>query len=174
MFTIFLMAALAYVQIGHGVVMLCRQQAMRYEVKKSLLQNISLAKLSRIVARQPNDISWENHDDDVKEFFYKGSKYDLVAEKVEYGETVYYALNDTQEEQVLLELKAYQKQSTSKGQMIKQISAQVLYLPALQIVSASFFPAIHQNNYTSHLPVPVTPGTLPDIFCPPRQAVLFA
>ena len=86
-------------QVGFYVGFLMEQYKTKDLIKKQAIAKTPLHHLVRIV--QQDAIQWE---DDRKEFYLQGSLYDVVKIQVENGETVFYCINDENEEQLLKNL----------------------------------------------------------------------
>ena len=84
-------------QVGFYVGFLIEQHKTKKLIKKQAISKIPLNLLVRI--EQNQSIEWE---DEQKEFYLNGFLYDVVKCKMENGKTVFYCINDENEEQLLL------------------------------------------------------------------------
>ena len=86
-------------QVGFYIGFLLEQHKTKDLIHKQVIARAPLHLLERIV--QQDAIQWE---DDNKEFYLHGSLYDVVKIQVENGKTVFYCINDENEEQLLKNL----------------------------------------------------------------------
>jgi len=86
-------------QVGFYIGFLLEQHKTKDLIKQHAIAKAPLHHLVRI--EQQDAIQWE---DDRKEFYLHGSLYDVVKIQVENGKTVFYCINDENEEQLLKNL----------------------------------------------------------------------
>lgn len=83
-------------QFGHLAVFSISEMVMEKEFEARLLHTIPNTALEKIV--DDGNLEWEEAG---REVFYNGNLYDIVRTHTENGRTVYYALNDRQEKQLI-------------------------------------------------------------------------
>lgn len=83
-------------QFGHLALFTIEEIRMEEAFEAKLLKTIPDTALEKIV--DDGQLEWEKAG---KEFFYQGNLYDIVRTSTEKGRTVYYALRDHQEKQLI-------------------------------------------------------------------------
>ena len=100
--TISFLLLLFFSQLGYKFIYAIRQADAKEEAKQKLLALIPETALELIDAgANKNDIKWEEEG---KEFYLHGQRFDVAKIKEVNGKTMLYCLNDKKEEQVLQDL----------------------------------------------------------------------
>lgn len=101
-----------------------QQLQIRREIKRQIKKGVPENELHLITVKQGQEeqLDWQNE----KEFIYEGTFYDVVRiETRTAGATLYYCINDTQEEALFANLdaliKQYSEKQQSKGKMAKKL-----------------------------------------------------
>lgn len=135
---------------------------MEEAFEAKLLKNIPDTALEKIV--DDGQLKWENAG---KEVFYQGNLYDIVRTTTENGRTVYYALNDRQEKQLIdtytKNLRREESSKDSKSNSTAKFNLQVFTLPAAagllwfpvsSSVNTPDFASTLPQNHSSPIPTP--------------------
>lgn len=121
---IFLLVVFTSNITGLLVVFKLQQLQIRREIKRQIKRGVPENELHLISVKQGQEeqLDWQNE----KEFIYKGTFYDVVRKETGVGgATLYYCINDTQEEELFANLdaiiKQYSEKQQSKGKMAKKL-----------------------------------------------------
>ncbi|MCF1715674.1 hypothetical protein L0U88_13635 [Flavihumibacter sp. RY-1] len=121
---IFLLIVFSSNITGLLVVFKLQQLQIRREIKRQIKKGVPENELHLITVKQGQEeqLDWQNE----KEFIYKGTFYDVVRKETgAAGTTLYYCINDTQEEELFANLdaliKQYSEKQQSKGKMAKKL-----------------------------------------------------
>ncbi|WP_290799146.1 hypothetical protein [Flavihumibacter sp. UBA7668] len=121
---IFLLVVFSSNITGLLVVFKLQQLQIRREIKRQIKRGVPQNELHLITIKQGQEeqLGWQNE----KEFIYEGTFYDVVRKETgAAGATLYYCINDTQEEALFANLdaliKQYSEKRQSKGKMAKKL-----------------------------------------------------
>lgn len=153
---------------GLLVVFKLQQLQIRKEIKRQIKRGVPENELHLISVKpgQDEQLDWQNE----KEFIYKETFYDVVRKETGVaGATLYYCINDTQEEELFANLdtliKQYSEKQQSKGKMAKKLmklvpvvlSKEISDSEPLEITVASL-QGSYSNRYNSPvLSIPAPP-----------------
>lgn len=104
------------------------QYSVKQEMKAFILKNTSDNELEKIVISN-SDITSSSSDfrfNDDNEFIYKGKFYDIVRQKSDGSNTIFYCVNDTNEEKLFAGLDEHVKQNMDQNLPVKGKSAELL------------------------------------------------
>ena len=153
---------------GVLVVFKLQHLQIRREIKRQIKRGVPENELHLISVKQGEEeqLNWQNE----KEFIYKETFYDVVRKETgEAGLTLYYCINDTQEEELFANLdaliKKYSEKQQTKGKMAKKLLklAPLVLSRAIPdtepaVVTVDPLQGCYSNQYNSPiLSIPVPP-----------------
>jgi hypothetical protein len=113
---------------GYYIVFTIMQQTARKEMKAFIKKNPPLDKLERLVISDEKMNSPEifKYKDDNKEIIYNGKLYDIVCATKDGSNTIFYCINDKNEEQLFAGLNDHIKQNFEQNGPLKKRSIQLI------------------------------------------------
>lgn len=148
-----------YNQAGYLIAFKLRQQEIRSEMKSRIKRNVPEQELTaiRIEAGNESALDWEKED---KEFEYKGNLFDVVRKESVKGATIYYCINDAQEEKLFDDLDEHVRRHMNdtpvneKQQLkaMKDYFAEELYTSPVTTCSFIKYPITHEAADTRFAP----------------------
>jgi hypothetical protein len=126
--SILFLAIFLFNLLGYYFVVYLMQQSVHSEMKAFIKKNPPLDKLERLVIsdKEMNSREVFKFKDDKKEFVYNGKLYDIVKETKDGTNTIFYCINDKNEEQLLAGLCEHFKNNFDQNGPAKDKSRQLI------------------------------------------------
>lgn len=163
--TICLLAALAYCQLGHSIVMQMAQRQHKLAMKHRALSRLKDEDLFEVdVAANAAKMHWE---EDGREFSINGEMFDVVRVKLRHGKKIILCINDKREEQLVRDYKLGTKQNTDDPKKAKSQQQNItLFCSQGQDIINYEEPVV--TCYNAELPARLLAVTLPKTAPPPK------
>lgn len=164
-FTITLLLALGFNQVGYYFIMLAAQYQQKEDMEAIIRSNIDEKNLVAIsYTDNSKNIYWEEEG---KEFSFKGEMYDVVKTAVVKGKKILYCLSDKKEKQLLENCNAFTKNnSNGKKQKNTTFHFETLFVYESKEVNTAEYVAAATtvNCYHTNL----AKGVSKNVFSPPK------
>jgi hypothetical protein len=162
-FTITLLLALGFSQVGYYFVMLIGQHQLKEDIEAAIHNNLTEKEMETIsYTDNYKNIFWEEEG---KEFLFKGEMYDVVKSAVVKGKKLLYCINDKKEKELIEKYSALTKNNSgnNKKQKSNTYQFETLFVYESKEVNTHIYVPITNgtNFYTSNLAKGISKITFP-------------